>query len=106
MAAPVNVLTVIPLIAPSVGRPQQPGRMVRDYYAEWMGGAASMSETSRDGKAAASACPTRTSSMASISMQRDGGLQPQAESVAAGLVAEEEVQTLGADMAKAEVVFS
>ena len=38
-------------------------------------------------------------------LPRDGGLQPQAESVAAGLAAEEEVQTLGAEMAKAEVVF-
>ena len=34
MAAPVNVLTVIPLIAPSVGKPQQPISMVRDCYAE------------------------------------------------------------------------
>ena len=44
--------------------------------------------------------------MASISIPRDGGLQHQAESVAGGLAAEEGVQTLGADMAKAEVVFS
>lgn len=37
MAAPVNVLTVIPLIAPFVGKPQQPGLMERVHYAEMEG---------------------------------------------------------------------
>lgn len=37
MAAPVNVLTVIPLIAPSVAKRQQPGLMERVHYAEMEG---------------------------------------------------------------------
>ena len=60
-----------------------------------MGGATSKSETCRTGR---SAEPASTSPKALISTAANGGLQPQAEMVAAGSTSEEALQALGAHL--------